>query len=488
MKKILVLSLSLILVAIAASADGGGGKEGGGDDYIILKDDTIILADPFVRRNGETFELSRELKAELKRVGRLLVQYGAANIYGEGNTSDRSIRFSDVRDSAFIAETVLNSLIEYRFVSELPQIPACETRLQIENIPDGARVGGGIACTQGAMTWILEDLFRKQTIRQQALLIIHERLHALPANVAHEFISDLVAGIDLILDLYNAELNGARPLLTDEQVKTIRTMMKRIPQAGLGQQGPNSAIAFFNRMKVQKKCGGLTSRQATLGLDVCLGVGSILEGHGTLRGPMLVLNSTINGNVSAAHSSVIIKDSMLVGGAGDREDRINLELGPDSLIANSYIKFDGTSRSFLSKGAKIRDSLLRSANGYERAWVSSWDNWTLELAEGAEIYQCDLENWTWGKGQIGDSNRITLRLGANAQLSHLAHGFFYGKKKWYLFAQNERPVMSIPSSTKLNFLARGMWMGQDIHGHVSIKNEKALGIAKMTEYHRWIEN
>jgi len=69
-------------------------------------------------------------------------------------------------------------------------------------------------------------------IREQAKTIIHERMHALPIDIPHDFIADFTVGIGLILELYNDQINGRRPVLTTEQIRKISVFRRRIMQTG----------------------------------------------------------------------------------------------------------------------------------------------------------------------------------------------------------------------------------------------------------------
>lgn len=463
--------LPLVLIAtIHAAWASSGGKEGGGDGYIILKDDSIVLADPFVARFGSDFDLSSELKDELKHAGRLLVQYGAAYVS----------RFSlnDYRDSAFIQKHVLNPLVEYRFVSKLPQNQACQTQYTVEGLPDGARDAGGIACTQGMITWILKTPFLQMTLRQQAMLIIHERLHSLSYLVPHEFIADILQGLNAVLDIYNEEAGGGRAILSDAQVSAISTMMERIWQAGLGDGNFAAAEAFLESMKVQKFCGGLVNRRsASIGPQVCLGAGAQLQ-DGHITGPVLVLSSDLAGRINVRGNGVIIRDSMVIGAppaSGNRRASLNLDTGV--LISHSYLFYTGQVDSYVGANARITHSVLEGADadGLNYEAVFSWDNWALNIGAGATIANTTLVNGTFGDAQVDDGiNFIGLKLGANALLVNLSHGWFFGEEKFELFSSNEHPQIEIPAATTIDGLYRYMDRMMEVKGNVTIYNANRI--------------
>ncbi|MEK7691095.1 MAG: hypothetical protein AAB425_08755, partial [Bdellovibrionota bacterium] len=157
--KLCILTLTILGNSNQVWAGGATGV-GGGGDVVILSDDTIVLADPYIKHEGENFELNPLLIQELSRMGDLLVSYGANVLYGR---------------SAFVVQDVINPLIDYRFQEELPT--DCH-RIPTANLPIGASQELA-ACTVGNVTTIRPSLFNGMSIREQAKLIVHERLRAL---------------------------------------------------------------------------------------------------------------------------------------------------------------------------------------------------------------------------------------------------------------------------------------------------------------------
>ena len=225
-KIIQILTGLAITLASAGSVNAlaGAGSSGGGD-AIILPDDTVILADPYIVPNGTGFNLSdkklnEKLDAELLRIDRFFYRMGAAD----------DIRFTQTK---FFAENIFSQRVEYRFTDSLPS--------DCDWAPVGASPGSvvHIACTTGPLTLIVGDLFKKMTVREQAKLIVHERLRALSAPAApSEYIAEMTSALETMLDLYNQQLNGKRPVLTSIQVDQLELFRKRIIDLNLDLGGP----------------------------------------------------------------------------------------------------------------------------------------------------------------------------------------------------------------------------------------------------------
>ncbi len=238
----LLLSLLLSLTTSAFAGQDGGNSSGGGG-AITRPDDSVVLADPFVIRHESegTGELSDEIIAELQRAGWILVQYGAEYSFMaklsffDDNSALIFPQANRIRPhsytAAFINNHVLRGTIEYRFVADLPDYNTCHQHRMVA-LPEGASEQL-VACTVGPITWIKESLFRRMSVREQALTVIHERLHTLSPGLPEEIIADITTSLGTALELYNAQARGERPMLTDLQVNRLQRLMMRIMQAEL---------------------------------------------------------------------------------------------------------------------------------------------------------------------------------------------------------------------------------------------------------------
>lgn len=396
----------LFLVAVTAAALSSsyaraGDKEvGNGGDAVTLPDDSVILADPFTKRIGSPQNLHPALVTELKRVGRLLTRYGAMWNYRERhyNHGASAGHWSgvDYHDQAkFVEESVLDPLIEYRFVDALPKIRVCGSESDPDSLPSGSQLHA-VACTQGVVTWIKESLFKRMTIREQAKLIIHERLHSLPTFIAHELIADLTDGIDLMLFFYNEQLNGRRPRLTLTQVETMRIMVKRIVQVGMQAGRFEEPHYFIDEWHILQNGGGLVSNSNThVSPDSYVGIGSMLDAYGRMGAGAELIDSSCY-------------DLYYTGDTTRHDVGVNVicELSENAAIRYSKLNltyFSGTTGRFiLGLGARIENSDLE----IPLSNVRRPDNTPpLQMASGARISDSHLKNMGW------------IVLGANAMIS-----------------------------------------------------------------------
>lgn len=112
-------------------------------------------------------------------------------------------------------------------------IKECDHRVTTENLP--ARSLEALAgCTIGPLTLINEPLFKKMKIREQAKLIIHERLRNLQVSAPDDYIRDITEIVQLCLVLINDQLNKFKYSLSALQKEKIAMLMTRIIQLGLG--------------------------------------------------------------------------------------------------------------------------------------------------------------------------------------------------------------------------------------------------------------
>lgn len=285
----LLALLSLCLLPEPSHALRRGGNSSGGGNAEVF-DDRVVLAHPY-RMVGKQVKFSNELIIELERAGKILVRYGADFTDDDG---ERSIGLEGrprgpMDQSAFVQKYVKNwgefdgnSPIEYRFVKEVPNLTECENNGHfLPGHKNGKTVR--LACTNGDITWIQEDLFKKMSIREQAKTIIHERLHAynksnLNPVLFHEFVDDITEGLDVALSLYFQQdywmlasqgLNHSP--LKKEQVDQLRLLMRRIANLSLNAsridaQDSKDSKSFLKRFAVTPNGGGLIEQQKDMRL------------------------------------------------------------------------------------------------------------------------------------------------------------------------------------------------------------------------------
>ena len=214
--KNLILSLSLI-ASVNAHA---GPSVGGGGDVVILPDDSVVLADPWIDNNAQQPNNMPPLRALNPRVLQSVNAYAEA---AKGILNNLSGAQSDIY-------TLLNELSkrknDLRFYGvqnkdELNSFCASGGR-KIYTLPDGASVMQ-VACTAGNETFIVEPLFVKLSLRDQVLLLVHERLTTLRDQYGgknYSAIARFTTGLATYLNLYKEQVSKKyRNLNADEQKK-----------------------------------------------------------------------------------------------------------------------------------------------------------------------------------------------------------------------------------------------------------------------------
>ena len=218
------------------------------------------------------------------------------------------------------------------------------------------------------------------TVREQAKLIIHERLHSL-LDQPHEFIADLTSGLELMLNLVNEQMAGNRSRLSGREIDQIRLLMLRIEQLGLSKgRLEQEELHFLNHYRIWPEGGGLVHEDAKIAPDTFVGAGSLLTAGVTAgSGAEIVYSSCYFATCNFGSRTVILNSSFEPG------------FGEDFSIVPTVFQ--------IGDGVRIRSSQLSGsvsqpssgedlAEIYERASlsnssVSGFQNF--KLASGAAI-------------------------------------------------------------------------------------------------------
>jgi len=404
----------------ASSATGGRG----GADVIILPDQSVVLADPYAKKAGPAAQLNPVLVEEIKRAGKFLVLFG--------------------ENSKFIDQHVFDSRVEYRFVDEIPKSDLCD-RIESVALPTGAQAVLA-SCTDGLVTWIRDDLFKRMTVREQARLIIHERLHSLGLRVQHDFITDITEGLRLALYLDDTESEQNRLLLTADQIDSLTRLAQRLYQMGL-----SAGALPEEKLYVEPKGGGLLpigskvadTAYARIGTrvnntsqffasdinlseytknQVTLGDHTFLSENGIANNGLLyltdnarVLNSHLSNSVILEGSTVEDSDGdkMIIGKGSDllRASVFNTCLGLNSKITDSWVQ-----SMMIADDVRVTDHSMIRGNGapLKIGAIASGARISKLISNAIEMIA---ENVVINDVTIGDESHVTI--GANSNLSQV---------------------------------------------------------------------
>lgn len=165
----------LVSVMTLSTALWAGPSVGGGGDVVILPDDSVVLADPFIDSGAHQPDNMPPLRALNPRILQAINLYQKASNKMVNQLAVVNGK-SEVAALLAVLATRNNDLRFYgvRNAEELNNFCAPGGR-KIYKLPNGAQVQQ-VACTAGTETFIVEPLFVQLSLRDQALLLIHERL------------------------------------------------------------------------------------------------------------------------------------------------------------------------------------------------------------------------------------------------------------------------------------------------------------------------
>lgn len=414
--------LALLTGASAFASDGT--KDGGGDGAVVLPNDQVVLADAFYQDpESEALIFSKELKTELDLASHLLVRYGMFPLrthrlkdsrngwHMEDDPVELEIPSSEealfLDYSQFIYDYVFEDNIEFRYVESLP----CQDRFDIA-LPVAAKFEF-IACTEGPVTYLNKELFTKLTLIDQAALIVHERMHALPMQVPHEYIIDITRGLRLAMQFFDEQKNGGLPKLSEQEVKFIRLMIDRIVRLKLNV--PNIKVYNLDeRFLKSMKNDSLLYRESYDREDIYVSP----NGGGIVYAPKFrhADNFSDKDLADLYVSAGSFVSCLGCHNSNENGQRISKTNGPVNII-NSIVDLDD---SFIfGRDVMIKDSVVESSSleMQENALIQSSNIFIdqmynempgLVMQEGARIVSSAM-----------NAQRLTLDMGKNSEIANL---------------------------------------------------------------------
>lgn len=274
---LLVLAAITITRTSTYAEPMGGHGAGNGGDAVVLPDQTVVSADPYLNpnhftsliadrcreRGGQRQSIQGPVQDELTKAGKILSAYGLYELFG--NSSQLAF------ESQFVNEAKNTA---YCFVSELPGQD--NDRAQY-NLPNGLTVSG-VAFTSDGLTYIKRSLFNQMAPREQAKVLLHERVHVVTPNATHLLQHHLSTGLTVALNIYDQQEAGQRPILTAQEITTLENMREAIKRIRIehpmdGRHGA-TAVEFVGGSFRIVSGGGLADRSAMLSPDAYVGITS----------------------------------------------------------------------------------------------------------------------------------------------------------------------------------------------------------------------
>jgi hypothetical protein len=281
MKQALLLALILGQILPHLAFANVGGLNGGGAD-VAIRDDQVVLADPYGTIRDQrplSYEeaFSPELRYEFTLVSLLAGAY--SDLYKERTyLRDEYRRIIERSKTTIIGskldELVTNPDIEYSLVDELPRIAECSRVVDYPGLQNGEKIAR-VACTVGSQTWIVKSLFQKLSLGDQAITLAHEGLRRL--NTDDQTVFRITSGLRITLALLTKEWNGEFPQLTEIEMYRIKDSARAaLKLESLSQfkslRANDTVESTLAKYIIWPLGGGWVHKEATVASDAKIGV------------------------------------------------------------------------------------------------------------------------------------------------------------------------------------------------------------------------
>ncbi|MGE3611066.1 MAG: hypothetical protein AB7I27_15855 [Bacteriovoracaceae bacterium] len=306
------LILATLMSSTATLAEVSGGGNGG--DYLILQDDSIVLAekyitDSFQGLSGKEYALPLELVNEFKNIGSIISGYS----YSTSSVAKNNPGLQ------FIMKKVLDKRIKYIAVDSISN---CR-QARYANLPEGSELKRTM-CTEGFKTYIDVSNLAKMNLRQMAVLFVHEGL--LRDGLGYEDIGRITAGLDVLLNHYNRQINGEKTTLTSEEITLVENMMSSLSYNDFITSTENTDL------KIHPYGGGLVSQSAKVEDDSFIGITSIIGAKSILGHESEVYFT------NCLTGQCILDDNTKISNVDFNDDEIILKLKSGSFVQNLDLK------------------------------------------------------------------------------------------------------------------------------------------------------
>lgn len=400
--KLLTIALCMIVPTLTF-AQGSGSQ--GGQGYKNKQTGKTRIADPNVIREegptdaelGEKFKISPELMVEVEKALRIMAVYAqvvpvphnlGTNFYGPYNLYANAFR-----------QDVLQT--DYRLVDQIPEDCVVEKPKMKDETPESETLEH-MACTLGKQTFLVRSMFlNTENLREQAKSIIHERLHrteALTVLKAESKIADITDGLELAMTLLDRQVKGERPVLTEAQLTTLKTMQKRLQDYWIFGDRSSKDPTYYGRDRLIKPAestitangGGIIGTTTELGKNVYIGIATEVR------------YAKIGNNVTLVDSAWFCAPLWMRTGAFPEITgikRFTCQIGSNTTISEAYSVMP-RNKAWIGEnalvnhvaGSVIMDLLMENNTAFEHSeigMIGSWElrerRFRLRLTEGSSL-------------------------------------------------------------------------------------------------------
>lgn len=327
MKRPLNLSSTLVLclfltmsslIAAEREREMSGPSVGGGGDAMVMADDSVVLADAWLDQNSSQPNYAslgaRALHPRLRKnisdyekiVKDLGVMLSSKSGLSKGDIVRELQRLSSVDNLKFYAVADADELNRScrSGGSKKYALPAGTSVMQV-------------ACTKGNDTFIVEPIFKKLSLKEQTLLLIHERLTTL-RDVAegknYSAIARFTSGLRTYAALYREQSKGKYRLLSKDEIQKLSDFYYSYEE--LEKRASDLEIDSFDYIP-HVNGGGLIHRDALVAKSAFIGLNTFL--------------------LVTRPEAVVIRENAFLKGARIAADSI--EIGEGTRILNSVVAY-----------------------------------------------------------------------------------------------------------------------------------------------------
>lgn len=290
---------TLLLATALSSAVYAGPKISTRADVIVLPDDSVVLADPFIDAVATQEGGGPLLQLLNPRIYQTIALYKKVSLTAAFVSNDASAMF----------DRLLNKRTDLRFYglnSAEEMNRYCFGGKPVYTIPSGASVQQ-VACTKGTDTFIVKPLFLKLSIRDQAMLLIHERLTTITDDrgwINFVAVARYTNGLNTFLKIYDEQARREYRELTDLEKDNLYNYYIALLEIQ-NRNADYGNISTFN-WKVHKNGGGLVHVGAFVDPTAFVSLNSVVTDKSEIKTDAKVINLMFRGDNDARYAPALI--------------------------------------------------------------------------------------------------------------------------------------------------------------------------------------
>lgn len=373
-------------------------------DVIVLPDDSVVLADPFIDATATQDGGGPLLQLLNPRIYQTIALYKRVSLTAAVTSSE----IDRVYDSLLNKRTNLRF---YGLSSAEEMNKYCYAGRPVYTIPSGASVLQA-ACTKGNDTFIVKPLFLKLSIRDQAMLLIHERLTTIADDrgwINFVAVAKYTTGLNTFLNVYNEQARREFRELTDKEHANLAGFYTSIMEIHHRNAEYGNMPTFgYN---IQKNGGGLVSAEAIVDPTAFVSLNSVVGKKSELQSKSKVINLTFNGTNNPHYvltlrlaENAVLENVDFKGGnyAGK-----TLGLGLNTKLINSTLSY--VSNFTVGNDSFIKDSMFNgeSFNGADNLSLTGAEiNAKTAVFEKGVVFQASKFNYGYSNVTVAANEQL----------------------------------------------------------------------------------